>query len=306
MKETVEFNYNIEINELNEDNNIYSFFLCDKLYMFVLYKRSPEEIVDIINCSKELKQKNILSMDLMYNKDNDVLTKVDEELYVLIKVIDNYNENVDITDIIEINQKTILKNEHKDKYVNKWGELWSQKNDYLEYQISELGKGKNIILDSFSYYIGIAENAIAIVNKMNKDNDLGKNEKVCLSHRRIFFPNYKLNYYNPISYLFDLEIRDIAEYIKSLFFYGEDAYLEFLIFIKTVKLTNYSSNMFFARLLYPSYYFDIYENIIDGNNKEKEMINIISKADDYETFLKKVYLELSKYTNIEKIEWLLN
>ena len=64
--------------------------------------------------------------------------------------------------------------------------------------------------------------------------------------------------------------------------------------------------MLYGRLLYPSYYFDAYEEIM--NNKdcdEKRIINIISKVHSYEVFLKDAYYEISKYTNLEHIDWLI-
>ena len=42
--------------------------------------------------------------------------------------------------------------------------------------------------------------------------------RIVLSHRRVFYPNYKLNYLNPLSFVFDLEVRDVAEYLKAMFF----------------------------------------------------------------------------------------
>ena len=64
--------------------------------------------------------------------------------------------------------------------------------------------------------------------------------------------------------------------------------------------------MLWARLLYPTYYFDLYEQIMNNNKKEECLIKIIDKVNNYEKFLKKTYLELSKYGNIEKISWLTN
>ena len=85
-------------------------------------------------------------------------------------------------------------------------------------------------------------------------------EKVTLCHKRLKFPNLKKDYYNPLLFLFDLEIRDIAEYIKSSFFKSEkDAWIELKSFLNLRKLSIYGYQMFFARLLYPSYYFDEYE-----------------------------------------------
>ncbi len=301
MKEVIEYNYNIVLDYVNEDNNITSFYYGDNLYIFVSYKRTEEEIQEILAVGKELINKNIKVLEIMFTKDNNALCKIANESYIMLKVTQNYKEEISIIDIINYNNITILKG---NKYKNLWGDLWSKKIDYFEYQIRERGVGKNTILDSFSYYIGLAENAVALVNYKNKEYQNGENEKVCLSHRRIFFPSYNLNYFNPVSFIFDLEVRDPAEYIKACFFAGEDATLELSTYLKSVKLTNYEYNMFYARLLYPSYYFDIYEDIINEEKEEDALIPIIKKVEDYEIFLKEVYRELSKYCAIENITWL--
>ena len=63
--------------------------------------------------------------------------------------------------------------------------------------------------------------------------------------------------------------------------------------------------MLYARLLYPSYYFDIYEEIMNNGEDEEALIPIINKINDYELFLKEAYYEISKYTNLERIDWIL-
>jgi len=63
--------------------------------------------------------------------------------------------------------------------------------------------------------------------------------------------------------------------------------------------------MLYARLIYPTYYFDIYEDIMSGKKDEDDLIPIIDKVDDYEMFLKNAYYEISKYAPIDRIEWLL-
>ncbi len=306
MKELIEYYYDIHIEDIDESNNVYSFLLNGSIYILVNYLRTKEELEDIIKCSLELKNKNIISNEIILNRKKEYITVIDELPYSLLKLNYNYLEEIDITKIISYNKKTKVSLEYLNKYKNNWGELWSKKIDYLEYQVSQLALNKRVILDSFSYYIGLAENAISYVNKITKDKIDYSNELICLSHRRISYPNINMNYFNPLSYIFDIEVRDIAEYIKSCFFKGEDAYLEFITFIKSNKLSSFSYQMFFIRMLYPTYYFDIYEKVISDELDEDALITIISKVEEYELFIKKIYLELSKYTFIEKIDWLLN
>ena len=56
--------------------------------------------------------------------------------------------------------------------------------------------------------------------------------------------------------------------------------------------------MLYARLLYPSYYFDLYEKIMNNEVEEDALIDIISLVTEYEIFLKKVYVLISKYSSL--------
>lgn len=306
MKDTINYNYNLNIVNLNESNNFYYFQINKQHFYFVPFLREEKELIDIINCSKELKSRNIECHDIIYNKDSKVLTKVGDTTFVLLKVIGNINEEYTINDILDLNSRLHLTVEKLKLYQNNWPKMWSDKVDYYEYQIRELGKSKEGMLESFSYYVGLAENAISYANKTLKTLKPNEFDKVTLSHRRIFYPNIKLNYLNPLSFVFDLESRDIAEYIKSLFFYGneEDAYADLELYLKLKKMSQYGYQMLYSRLLYPSYYFDLYEKIIMNEISEEKIINILTKVEKYEIFLKRAFKIISNFSFIEPIEWL--
>lgn len=303
MKDIINYYYNFDITNIIESKNTCSFTYNGDMYFFSFYSRSLEELKDIISIINELKNKGIRVHDIIKNKDNEYITKVSQVNYVLLKINQLYNDRVSFNEVIDFTNKLKLTPKVSKLYRNNWAYLWSKKIDYFEYQIKELGKDKSIILDSFSYYIGLAENAISYVNKTNR---LYTNDgNITLSHRRIFNPNIVLNYYNPLSFIFDLEVRDIAEYIKSNYSNLEEAYLDLEEYLKIKKLSVYEYHMLYARLLYPSFYFDIYEDIMNNNTKEEIILPIIDRIDLYEEFLNKAYLEISKYAPIEQIEWLI-
>lgn len=305
MKEIINYYYNFDIVDVIQNKNYTSFIYNGEDFYFVFFNRSEEELKDIINIITELKYKSFFAHDIIVNRNGSVLTKVGDNYYVLLKVIGNKNQIISFDDVVNNFWKLKLNNKNSRLYRNNWGELWSKKIDYFEYQMNEIGKDKKIIIDSFSYYVGLSENAISYVNKINSVIKIDDRDKIVLSHRRIFYPNTYLNYYNPLSFIFDLEVRDVAEMIKSEFFYGEDAFFLVYYYLKNIKLSSYSYHMFYARLMYPTYYFDLYEEIMNNDKSEECLLKIIDKIDDYELFLKKVYLEISKYTRLEKIDWLL-
>lgn len=306
MKESINYYYNFNIDEVEKWDNVYTFSIYDNLYYFVPLKRLDTELNDLISVSRELKARGIDCHDIIINRFGKIITNALSGNYILLKPIGDIKEEYDLYRMMNINKNLIL-TEHKSKlYRNSWAKLWSDKVDYFEYQIHEIGKDKTIILDSVSYYIGLAENAISYVNSTTSKYEMSKQDKICLSHRRINYPNYKLNYLNPLSFIFDLEVRDIASFIKSAFFAKEDAISYLREALRINHFSIYSLSLLYARLLYPSYYFDIYESVMNDETDEESLIPIIEEADNYEIFLKEAYEEIAKYAPIERVEWLLN
>lgn len=305
MKEIINYYYNFDVEEILENKNYTSFTYYGEEFYFVFFNRGEDELKDIVDLCIELKSKGIKVHDIILNRNNSLVTKVGNDYYLLLKMNILKNEVIDFINVIEFLNKLKLNSKNSSLYRNNWGELWSKKIDYFEYQIRELGKDRKVILDSFSYYVGLAENAISYVNKINGILNISEYDNITLSHRRIFFPNTTLNFLNPLSFIFDLEVRDIAEYLKVGFFNGQDSYLDLSTYLKMKKLTSFSYHMLYARLLYPSYYFDLYEDIMNNHGDEERLVKVISKIYDYEIFLQKAYIEISKYTNLEKINWII-
>lgn len=306
MKETLEYYYNLNIDNLEELDGKYHFKIENQDFFFVFYNRGLEELEDIIEVCNEMFLKGINVHEVIRNRNNSFLTKVNEYNYMLFRV-NNLSEEYDIFDMVNISNKLILNNNKSSLYRNNWGSLWSDKIDFFEYQVRELGIEKNVVKSSFSYYVGLAENAISYVNNAVLKYGGVSSERIVLSHRRVFFPNYRLNYMNPLSFVFDLEVRDVAEYLKAMFFKKDMEYCleELKSYLSIRKLNIYEYHMFYARLLYPSYYFDVYDSVMNKNVNEEELVKIVKRSNDYEKFLKKTYLEISKYVRLDKIDWII-
>lgn len=305
MKEIINYYYNFDIDKVQEYEGYCTFSYYGEEFYFVFFNRTESELNDIVEISVELKGKGIRVHDIILNRDKLLVTKVGDVYYILLKLNAIKSEKISFINVCELSSKLKLNSTNSKLYRNNWGELWSKKIDYFEYQIKELGRDKTIVLDSFSYYIGLAENAICYVNKINKVIGIGEYDNITLSHRRIFYPNISLNYLNPLSFVFDLEVRDIAEFLKIEFFNDEDSLLDLQTYLRMKKLTPYGYHMLYARLLYPSYYFDIYEDIMNNNQDEEKLLKVISKVDEYELFLKNAYTEINRYTHLEHIDWLI-
>ena len=85
-----------------------------------------------------------------------------------------------------------------------WGLLWSKKIDYLEDLINENGKKYPLIVDSFNYFVGMAENAIGYFNSIG----FNKNYRYVVSHKVIKDDDSVEVLYNPMNIIFDYKVRD--------------------------------------------------------------------------------------------------
>ena len=59
-----------------------------------------------------------------------------------------------------------------------------------------------------------------------------------------------------------------------------------------------------SRLLYPSFYFEMYEDILIDNKEEKILVDVISRLDDYEDYLAKVISFLRVHYDVDEVLWL--
>ncbi len=294
MKNILIYNYGLNADDIIKTTDGYRFYEGYQLFFF--NKTILKE--DTINYIVELLKKHQNNyFKFIINREGKYLSKIENETFVLLKPLVSENIELNLRDIINNNINVTQKLSELDR--SSWSNLWSKKVDYLEYQVSELAVDYPIIKSSFSYYVGLAENAIEYFNAI--DN---KSQNLVLSHKRIFYPNVSKNYYNPATIIIDYRVRDIGEYLKCYFF-NSDETINFNDLIKELELNNDEYNLLIARLLYPSYYFDELSDILEHKKSEDNLLKYIDKIKDYERFLKDTLNILSKKAAIIKIDWLL-
>lgn len=294
MEEIVKNYYNLEgiFTKISED--LYLIYSNDTYYYFMKCLRNEEELNDIGKICLELKNIGIRLDEIVLNGEKRVVTNN----FVLVKINFFLDSDTSLKEMLRYNEKLVVSK----GVVNNWASLWEQKIDYLEYQIGELGQDKVELITSFSYYIGLAECALLVLK--NVERKYNKDTKLVLSRIRINYPNYDKDYFNPLNFIIDNRMRDIAEYIKSMFFQKEDVWTSIYEIFKK-PYTVYEYNIFYARMLFPTYYFDLFEDIILDNRNGKEIFTITNLLDDYQDFLSDLYFYLSKFAPLERVSWLI-
>ena len=300
MKETINYYYNVFPDKIYELNTGCYFYFNNVKYYFIKYTDDIRYVNTLVKISNDLYSKNILVDTFIKNKDNTFFCTLNEENYVLLRVNSIENDIYNINDLIYFNNLLIANNQismHLD-----WATLWMKKIDDYEKEISEFNYEYPLLRESFDYYVGLAENAISYFKDTLIEEDI-KTVKINLNHKRIKNLPFSGYINNPLTFTFDYEVRDIAEYIKSSFFEGkfyEDDFYEIL----NKNYSKASLRMLYARLLYPNYYFDVVEDILISEVDEIKLKLYIDKIKDYELFLYKIYQIINRKMAIPSVLWL--
>lgn len=296
MKNVLLYNYNLNLDSISsEDNGNFSFYIDYEKFYFTICDRPEEDLKEILDITRTLKTNY---HKIIPNNMGSIYTPYKGKNYVLIKINGPENNEIDILDLIREDLPYIGSNTSLLR--TDWGNLWSAKVDYLEYQMSELGMTHKVARHSFSYYVGLAENAIEYFNLLKPD-DL----TTVISHKRIKSPFRSKNYYDPLDMIIDYRSRDYASYLKMKFFEGEDVLREVRLLVDKNILNPLEYNLLFARLLYPSYYFDDLRRVLEAGEEDDILLKYIDKVDDYEAFLAQTYNIIKEKSSMLKIDWLI-
>ena len=293
MKNVINYYYNIFFNDIHQRKQNFYFDLNDVRYFFILFEGDITSLQTAYKLQEELIQRNIYVHQIILNKDKQIVTFVNGNSYILLKAL-YYKEKINFNNVISFS-KIIINTNHN----HNWQKLWSEKNDHIEYQINQTRNRYPLISESYNYFLGLGENSIQLLNIIKTANI-----PQVIAHKRINNNSTVFELYNPLNLIIDSRIRDIAEYFKSSFFSGQNINDELENFLKKAKLTTAEYYLFLARMLYPTYYFDAYENILNGKKEEKEIKKIINKVNDYEKILKKIYNYYKQFLMMTPIEWL--
>ena len=297
MKNFIKFFYNMKVTNINFINNYYEFNHNNNYYR--LYILNEEYNIynynNIYTINKELINNTLMS-EIILNKDKNIITTYHNINYILLKINCNINKDITLEEIDYLSKVKIVNNNKSN-----WGLLWSKKIDYLEELISENGKKYPQVVNSFNYFIGLSENAISYYNNIDIDNNM----MYYISHK-VLRPTDKVDsLYNPLNIIYDYRVRDVAEYIKNSFWTdNHNIYNELNNYLYKNNLSLNEVKLLISRVLFPSFYFDLYEDIFNYNKDEKILNNIISRIDEYEEYLNSIIIYFKRFYPIDEIEWL--
>lgn len=275
-------NYYYQLNVIDIQKTTYYYLITTdeyENYIFneIIDSNELKEVLDYLNNT------NILYNLLILTKEGNLTITYNDKEYALFKVRNTNTPNIlSFTPYLTTNK------------IN-WGTLWSNRVDYYLEQLKEIVDQKEIKY-AMDYYIGLAEIAISYYNNLSEIYP-NNNLIYTLSHHITTSPIDKYLFYNPSNICFDINIRDISEYIKESFFNDILTNTEILSLIDKINLNEALANYLLVRLIYPSYMFKIYDNYIETKNLSNKFYEYMKKSREYETLLSNIYNKLKlKYS----------
>ena len=299
MKNVLNYYYNLYPTSIHQINKNYRCYVDNDEYLLTVYDGDVNNINELQMLSNFLFQRGIPCHQIIANINNELITIINNLRYILLRIF-TVNRPISIEDLVCFSAVYVDNNKFKNIAKNSWYNMWVNKIDYFEYQMSQFGKKYPLFLESANYYVGLAENSVSfLLNNISRQEEI-----LVVSHKRIDNSGL-VDFLNPLNLIIDNKSRDLAEYIKTKFFNSEYSSSEAIIDITKFNLTKEQYVLLFSRLLFPTYYFDKFEEIVFDNKNPSELLKIINKNGAYIIMLRDIYNYFIKNFNIYPIEWII-
>lgn len=300
MKNFINYYYGFNIYNIYFSNEKYFFYNDQVGYLLKIY--SNPNIMDYYQeLGNQLKQYNYF-FSMVLNRDNNYVTWIENKPYVLLKISNIPKDKISIFDIrtdlfLNANTKLSVLNRFP------WMKLWEDKIDYFEEWFGVKQNGYRKIYPLFHYFVGIAENALLYLKESDREEQQEQSDQLVVAHTRVTIDFELYDYYDPTNVIIDHASRDISEYIKSMFLHRVwdlDAVKKYL---EKHYFSKYGLRMLYARILFPSFFFDYLEEMI-VKNSDIDLLYLENRAEEFQTFIKDISIFLQENYNIPIISWI--
>lgn len=303
MKNTINYYYNLNPNKINQIFNYYYFYINNELYYFIVYNKNAKDIRAIYDFNQEMLHKNVLVNEIINNRNGNILTYVNQVPYILTKINVNINKPIALAEISYLSG--VLISYPKELMRANWANLWINKIDYLEYHQEQNYQKFPLLANSFNYFVGLSENAISYLNQTVAKYKPEKSDVGVISHDVMLMDDTVYSLYDPQNMIIDHKARDLAEYIKISFFKDNYSIFDELDeYFKYHYFSFYGIQLVMSRVLWPSFYFEVYDGILRNQINESVILKITSRIEEYERYLADVFSYFHKYYPIDDVAWI--
>lgn len=176
-----------------------------------------------------------------------------------------------------------------------WREKWINRSEYIIEMYSSYRNKNKVIDSSIDYYFGLLESSICYLNDL-----VSSNVDLYVQHAKMSY----FDYFNPLNIKFDVKERDFSNFLKYLFF--DNKYNE--VDVKKIvedNINNYDYNLVIARLIYPDYYFDLFDRyLISKDDKILSLISeVVSRVDEYERYIYMICDYVSLKIQVKNVDY---
>ena len=125
------------------------------------------------------------------------------------------------------------------------------------------------------------------------------------SHDVILLDDTVYCLYDAQNIIIDHKARDLAEYIKLSFFRDNYSIFDELDeYFKFHYFSFFGIQLVMARVLWPSFYFEVYDEILRGKLNESAVLKISSRMVEYENYLSDIFSYFRRFYPIDEVAWL--
>ena len=220
-----------------------------------------------------MKQYNYF-FEIIPNRFNLLYIYINNKIYILLKLSNIKNSKISIYDI----KTNLYLSGYKsiENYSDFWVEKWEKKIDYLELWIEERKTTSNELYSICQFYIGLGELGIAYLKNNTRYLISNEYDEISIQHNRICVDSSLYDYYDPTNIVIDHNSRDISEYIKSVLISNVNM-IDFVDvldnFFDIHSFSKFGFNMLYGRIIFPTYFFDYLEEILQMDKIKEENVN---------------------------------
>ena len=301
MKNYINYYYGMEVDNISYTEQKYTFNYAKKKYIFKECKNINIKLYYMELMHQLLKYQKFYK--LIPNRNNNIITVINGKFFILLQVNNAVDEKIDDNDL---NNRFYVEDINKLQLINHfpWHSFWEQKIDYIE-EVFESKKGKyKKIHFLFSFFIGMAENALMYAKKAEVDDMPSPCDRLCFQHNRVNKNTTNGEYYDPINLIIDHSSRDISEYIKYNIFNSSFEIKQITDYLKKYNVSTYWLKMLYARIMFPSPFFDYIEEVLKKEKLQLNNAQMEKKIIDIIENLKQISIVLNIEYHIPTISWI--
>lgn len=332
MIEHIYEHYQLQVKEFTTIGHYKSFWIRNQIYvLFPVGNLKEEELVEMKKLSDYMSQQGDQTvMTFVPNIQGYYVSEIEETNYCLLTgkpFIKNANASLGNELALFHKRGTFFPNkvEHL-RRIGEWKSLWEKRLEQLErfWQSKVTNHPTDtfdqMFIESFPYYLGIAENAIQYVVDTELDDtpQLADAATICQERFSPFLWQHTHHFKIPVDWVYDHPSRDLAEWVRYVSFEKKENWEQIISqfltdYERVYPLSSFGWRLLFARLLFPIHYFETTEKYyLTGNEAKKELYRdrlemMLADVRQTEQFIGN-FFQLARMpvrkADIRKLDWL--